>query len=887
MPKESRNARNLIKLITVLGLMLLVVVPIIPGQSAAAKTITPDKNNPPGRTHLIASPAAAPSGTFQDFDLPNTGTPYAIGVYDSPRTPARIDGGPTNAGKTMRLAFGAPIPTKPPLNLTTTQNSIAFNRSNLGPSDQVVADFDFRITPGIGRADGFGFALLKTAVPTYTITGPVAPHNVAEEPDFMGSLGIGFDIYRSDEDHLEINDNHISLHFGRLVKEFDAKPALDLAGGQWIHARIIMRPGGGYSDVTVILAQCGRPPATVVDHVMIPGFTPYEWRAYFAARSGGLMADQDIDNIHVQALSLDQSVLAFRTGCASMAETGGQQHLIVDRMGNLNGIVRVNYATAAATATPGADFTATSGTLTFNAGESAKLLNLPILNDAGDESDERFLVSLSDPTVGAVVGGPAIASVTIIDDEAARRVGHWSEVIPSQVVPIHMHLLPTGKVLYWDRHDDHDTHAAWDGNPRLWDPTTQVISATTVPTLTYDIFCSGHSFLANGSLLVTGGHINGTTGEDEASIYNPFSNTWTRLPQMNAGRWYPSNVTLPSGDVLVMGGTNENGLNTLPQVWQTADNSWRDLTNARQGDYPDYANYYPFLYVAPNGKVFVAGPQQVARYLDTSGTGAWTDVATSTLAYREYGSSVMYDEGKVLIVGGNPQEPDLTGKPRMLPSDKTEVIDLNAARPRWRSVGSLHIGRRQLNTTLLPDGKVLATGGSSLPLFDDQSGALEAELWDPATEQWTVMATPTRYRGYHSTALLLPDGRVLVGGGGHPDPAIGAQYNFEIYSPPYLFKGPRPTITNAPQQVTYGQSFSIQTPSAASIARVNLVRLSSVTHAFNQNQRINHLAITSTSGAVTVTAPANPNLAPPGHYMLFILNGNGVPSVARIIQLVN
>jgi hypothetical protein len=450
-----------------------------------------------------------------------------------------------------------------------------------------------------------------------------------------------------------------------------------------------------------------------------------------------------------------------------------------------------------------------------------------------------------------------------------------------------MHLLPTGKVLYWDRHDDHDMQAAWDGNPRLWDPNTELIDATTVPTLTYDIFCSGHAFLEDGSLLVTGGHIANGIGANEASIYNPFSNSWTRLPPMNAGRWYPSNVTLPSGDVLVVGGSNANGLNKLPQVWETANNDWRDLSTAQLGDYPGYANYYPFLYVAPNGKVFVAGPQRVARYLDTSGTGAWTDVATSTLAYREYGSSVMYDAGKVLIVGGNPHEPDLIGKPTMVPTASTEVIDLNAAHPSWRSVGSLHVGRRQLTTTLLPDGQVLATGGSSLPLFDDPSGAVAAEMWNPLTEQWTVMATPDRYRGYHSTALLLPDGRVLVGGGGHPEPAVGAQYNFEIYSPPYLFKGARPTISSAPQQLTYGQSFSIQTPNAAGIASVNLVRLSSVTHGFNQNQRINHLAITSTSGAVTVTAPANPNLAPPGHYMLFILNGDGVPSVARIVQLVN
>jgi hypothetical protein len=198
----------------------------------------------------------------------------------------------------------------------------------------------------------------------------------------------------------------------------------------------------------------------------------------------------------------------------------------------------------------------------------------------------------------------------------------------------------------------------------------------------------------------------------------------------------------------------------------------------------------------------------------------------------------------------------------------------------------MHFGRRQMNATLLPDGTVLATGGSSLPGFDKPAGAvLQAELWDPKTEQWTVMAAETRYRGYHSTAALLPDGRVLVGGGGHPNSAAGAQTNFEIYSPPYLFKGPRPTIADAPEQMAYNRQYLVQTPNTASIASVSLIRLSSVTHAFNQNQRIAHLQFTRTTNGLTITTPLSPTLAPPGHYMLFIVDDKGVPSVARIVQV--
>jgi hypothetical protein len=510
-----------------------------------------------------------------------------------------------------------------------------------------------------------------------------------------------------------------------------------------------------------------------------------------------------------------------------------------------------------------------------------KTLSMPILNDASPESDESFLVSLSNSSGDAGVGGPAVAKVTIIDDESARLAGHWSDLIPSQVVPIHMHLLPTGKVLFWDRHDD---TASWDGHPRLWDPATGIISHAAMPD--YDIFCSGHSFLANGSLLVAGGHISDSVGEKKASIYDPFTDSWSSLPVMNKGRWYPSNVTLANGDTLVMAGTFTTSVtptivNTLPQVLPSAGGSWRDLTTAKLDSLPTYPSIYPFLYLAPNGRVFNAGPQQMARYLDTSGTGIWTDVDASGLFYRDYGSSVMYDEGKVLIVGGSINE-------TVTPTAKAEVIDLSAPNPVWSEVAPMLAGRRQLNTTLLPDGKVLATGGSSAPGFDNPEGAvLAAEMWDPESEDWSPMAAQTRYRGYHSTAILLPDGRVLVGGGGHPNPPGGAQYNFEIYSPPYLFKGSRPTITSAPKLVKHGQTFLVQTPDAAGISAVNWIRLSSVTHAFNQNQRMNHLNFEQTLGGLKVTVPANANLAPLGHYMLFILNNNGVPSVAHIIQVVS
>jgi hypothetical protein len=190
--------------------------------------------------------------------------------------------------------------------------------------------------------------------------------------------------------------------------------------------------------------------------------------------------------------------------------------------------------------------------------------------------------------------------------------------------------------------------------------------------------------------------------------------------------------------------------------------------------------------------------------------------------------------------------------------------------------------------TLLPDGTVLATGGG--PTTDAvgvNSAILPAELWSPATQTWTVLGSMQRPRLYHSTALLLPDARVLVMGGGRFNGVNEStdQLSSEIFSPPYLFKGPRPVITSAPSTAAYGTNMNVQTPDAASIASVSLIRLGAATHAFDMNQHIAPLTYSIGAGGLNVQAPANANLAPPGHYMLFIINTSGVPSVASIVQL--
>jgi hypothetical protein len=272
-------------------------------------------------------------------------------------------------------------------------------------------------------------------------------------------------------------------------------------------------------------------------------------------------------------------------------------------------------------------------------------------------------------------------------------------------------------------------------------------------------------------------------------------------------------------------------------------------------------------------------------------TNAWAPVAARAAAFRDYAPSVMYDVGKVIFIGGG-----LDGDTD-LPTNIVEIIDLQAPNPTWVKSAPLKVPRRQHNATLLPDGTVLVTGGTQGAGFDnlnDRQPVHTPELWDPSNGTWTQMAPEQIDRCYHSTAVLLPDGRVFSGGGGEyaPDPAVqtsnppsATHSNAQLFSPPYLFKGARPTITKAPTQVTYGEAFDVETPAPTEISQVTWIRLPSVTHSFDQNQRINFLNFRTGVGKLTVTAPPNANVCPPGHYMLFVLNQGKVPSESNIIQI--
>jgi hypothetical protein len=481
----------------------------------------------------------------------------------------------------------------------------------------------------------------------------------------------------------------------------------------------------------------------------------------------------------------------------------------------------------------------------------------------------------------------ANATVSAAAAQDPGQGGNWSSVLSTSVVPIFQAVLPNGKVLMWDSVGQDAPESMTDNSftrAMVWDPTANTSVRKDVSG--YNIFCAGYTQLANGNVLVAGGNKNSALdGIVQTHIFNWQTETWSRGPDMAAARWYPAVQALGNDEAVIVGGGP-----TIPEVYQT-DGKLRRLTNA--SGYSD--RLYAFLTTRPDGKVEFMGPPPQMNTINTSGTGAITATKTRDSIERTYGGFATYDKGKVLVAGGG----DITeGGQTDVPTKTAVVVDVNGSTTTVSSTASMSVGRRQHNLTILADGSVLATGGMSRATaanVDLDDPVFAAERWDPATGTWTVLAGASRVRQYHSSATLLPDGRVLTGGGGVCASCVSAGYlekNVEYFEPPYLYKqdgsgqkATRPVISSVPSTATYGQDFDISSTQAGSIAKVGLVRLGAATHSQDQGQRYVPLSFNASSSTITATAPANSNLAPAGYYMLFITDNAGVPSVAKMIKI--
>ena len=473
--------------------------------------------------------------------------------------------------------------------------------------------------------------------------------------------------------------------------------------------------------------------------------------------------------------------------------------------------------------------------------------------------------------------------------EAAERqfnpngylVGSWSPPYQLPLVPIHVMLLPNGIVLMWDSVGDNpaESYPTHDfTRASVWDPATNLVSNVDNVQTGHNVFCAGFAHLPDGTPFLAGGNKNGNLdGIKRTHFFDQVTNLWSLGPDMHFERWYPSVTPLANGEMLITSGGPSSH-----EVYAT-DGTLRTLSNFTLS-----MPIYPWIQAAPNGKAFYFGPNPPMYYLETAGAGSSQSAGWRVDGiWRSYGSFAMYDVGRVVASGGS--------------NSRRETVTVDFRDPSVSPVSvtaeNMAFGRRQHNLTVLPDGKVLATGGlsSGANLVDLNASVLSAELWDPESGEWSTLSDASQKRQYHSTALLLPDGRVLTGGGGICGTCFNVGYlekNMEIFTPPYLYDSdgsgnlaPRPEISAAPSAVDFDEVFAVGTPDPGAIEQVVMMRVSSVTHSVDFEQRRIPLEFSVSEGGLSVKAPRNANIAPPGYYMLFLIDENGVPSVAEMVKV--
>jgi hypothetical protein len=526
-----------------------------------------------------------------------------------------------------------------------------------------------------------------------------------------------------------------------------------------------------------------------------------------------------------------------------------------------------------------------------------------------------------------------------VNQQQKAMVGEWKVLLyDSQIEAVHIALLHTGKVLYFSGFRKQEAVTT---ETRLWDPKTGNIKTPNTPE---DIFCAGHAFLPDGRLLSTGGTLEYRnvpnippwlvrflrpaipvilrlfgrfrardpllTGDTILYIFDPETEEWQFAADMPEGRWYPTNTTLPDGRILILSGRNEGGgvgsdqevkINRRVEVYDAEQGLKQvaiipelqmddDDQNKKHHRFP---SLYPRMHVLPlsedekqkypAGRAFCSGYGPETRMLNLQ-TWEWEDVDKLKGGIRHDGCSVLLPlrppdyRARILTCGGGEQEAGLEASAK----NTAEMIDFGSDRPTWEMIQPMQDNRVHAGAVILPDGNILVVGGNSTGLFDDP--VYNVELFDTGAEEWKTMAPITVPRGYHTTTILLPDGRVMLSG---TTPFGKIELRIELYSPYYLSKGDRPAITEVPGSILYGEPFEVGYKSPQGrIKSAVLIRPGAMTHAFDMDQRYVELEISQMeTSRLTVVAPPDAYIAPPGYYMLFLLNDEGVPSVAQFVHL--
>jgi galactose oxidase len=506
-----------------------------------------------------------------------------------------------------------------------------------------------------------------------------------------------------------------------------------------------------------------------------------------------------------------------------------------------------------------------------------------------------FLLVLASCGSQAPDGAPADASkaTSTLRPDTAR----WSGVIPVPLVPGAAANLPDGRVVLWAANDPYNFTAGPGTNTvtAVFDPATMTAGPAQYANTGHDMFCPGTTNLPDGRLLVNGGK-----GNDKTSLYDWRTGAWTAFPPMTIGRGYQANALLGDGSVLTLGGSWSGDAMQVKdgEVWA---GTWRRLSHlvldsSFDATAPSGAKYYDnhmWLFQMSNGRVLHAGPSVQMHWLDLVGEGAVEGIGPrGNDASSLNGSIVMYGVDKLLKVGGAPDYGSDAEPPAGLNSTNTaHLIELGADhRIAVTQIASMTYARALGHAVVLPNGQVVVVGGSTRPkLFSDDYAVKVPELWDPGSRTFAVMPPHAVARPYHSVALLLIDGRVLVGGGGLNGNAATDHPNVEILSPPYLFNddgtpASRPVLMSVPSTAAYGATVRVTTDQA--VSSFALVRLSSDTHSISNDQRrIPLVSHPVTANTYDLDIPSNRNVAIPGSYMLFAMLASGTPSIARVIQV--
>lgn len=497
----------------------------------------------------------------------------------------------------------------------------------------------------------------------------------------------------------------------------------------------------------------------------------------------------------------------------------------------------------------------------------------------------------------------------------AQTSGSWTLGKNTTTVAIHATLLPNGKILYMAGSGYSSSHQDGPYEIRVLDLGS---GSETEMQLPDDIFCVGQAQLSNGNILFAGGTLRYDIASDNcngkwqglnvAYEYSLSSASFVKVTSMRHGRWYPTCVTLPDGRVFTVSGYDEYGdYNKLVEIYNPSTKSWSIkydsgtsttycvgssskgicsgagspcYGSANTGVAPE-TNPYPRAHLMPSGLVVVCGMQKNIRTWNPS-NGQWKSVGSSNM-FRHYGTSILLplqnttsERGRILLVGGSPTSTDPA-------TTKVEILDFNqgtSTSPIVRTVDSLHYARKWLLPMILPNGKAVVFGGR---VQNGGNYVYVPEMFDPANETWVDLPPASVPRMYHSTALLLADGRVWTAGG--TPTRTTWELRTEFFKPGYYSASNRPKISSRPTVGSYGGTITIPTLNAADINAVSLVRLSNTTHHYDTDQRMIWLQIKSkTSTSVTASAPINSKIAPPGYYLLHILM-SGIPSKAWTVLI--